>query len=84
MEMVIGMEKKDINLKESIILYFPLFLFIWILNLIFPIIIPLFGILLLTIGILIRKNTRLGNFAILSIINGVLLITLAFVIYIVL
>jgi len=84
MEMVIGMEKKDTNLKDINPSYLFLFLLMWTLGLLFPIVIPLFGVLCLTIGILTRKNAKLSNFAILSIVNGILLITLAFVIYTVL
>jgi len=76
------MEKRVINFRAiNFFGYFFSFLLVWALSLTFPIVMPIFGVLYLAIGFVTRKNAKLRNFAVLSIINGTALITLAFMIY---
>jgi uncharacterized membrane protein len=68
--------------NKTFLLYFFLVLLAWVISIVFPVAMPVLGVVYLISGILTRKNTALSEFSILSIANGILLISLAMAIYV--
>jgi len=73
------MEREAGNFKTF--LCFLVLLLIWILSLIFPVTMPVFGMLFLFSGIYMRGNSKTRSLGVVMAANGIALLALTLVIY---